>query len=291
MEGCVATIGMFDGVHIGHQFVLRHVVKQAKELGLQSLCITFDHTIRNEKMLTSLNQKILLIRKNGIERVEVLAFTDALRNMTAQQFMAQVLKTQLNVKVLLIGYDNRFGHNREEGFDEYVGYGQQLGINVISLPPAPSEGKGKAISSSVIRQLIGAGKVEEAACGLGRPYSISGHVAHGEHIGTQLGFPTANIIPDENSQLIPSAGVYAVRVQLSTSSPYIKGMMNIGSRPTFGKHSQTLEVHLLHFQQDLYGQHLTIEFITRLREERTFATSEDLICQLKQDAILTEQQI
>ena len=291
MSGFVATIGMFDGVHLGHQFVLRHVVERAHTMGLQSLCITFDHSPRQEQVLTPLDEKVRLIRQMGIDRVEVLAFTAELKSLTSRQFMEQVLRNQMNVRVLLTGYDNRFGRNREEGFDDYVRYGRELGIEVVSLPPAPSEGREGLVSSSYIRQLLLEGQVAEAAQCLGHPYSISGRVAHGEHIGTELGFPTANLVPSE-SQLIPSPGAYAVKVTLLTPHSSLhtqNGMMNIGTRPTFDGHEQTLEVHILHFHEDLYGQALSVEFVKRLREERRFDSVEALKEQLKQDAIQAEQ--
>lgn len=291
MDGFVATIGMFDGVHLGHQFVLQQTIYLARESGLQPLCITFDHSPRQEQVLTPLDEKVRLIRKMGIDRVEVLAFTAELKSLTARQFMEQVLRDQMNVRVLLTGYDNRFGRNREEGFDDYVRYGQELGIEVVSLPPAPSEGREGVVSSSYIRQLLLDGQVAEAADCLGHPYSISGHVAHGEHIGTELGFPTANLVPSE-SQLIPAPGAYAVKVTLLTPHSSLhteNGMMNIGTRPTFDGHEQTLEVHILHFHEDLYGQALSVEFVQRLREERRFDSMEALKEQLKQDAIQAEQ--
>ena len=284
MEGYVATIGMFDGVHLGHQFVLRQVVKQAHQRGLQSLCITFDHSPRSEQVLTPLDEKLRLIRQTGIDRVEVLTFTEQLKHLTARQFMEQVLKAQLGVRMLLTGYDNRFGHNRAEGFDDYVRYGNELGIEVVGLP---AEGH---VSSSYVRQLLLEGRVTEATACLGHPYTISGHVNHGEHIGTHLGFPTANLMPDDPRQLIPAGGVYAVQVIAAgeESGREIKGMMNIGTRPTFGEHQQTLEVHLLHYHNDLYGQPLTVSFGYRLREERHFDSPEALIEQLKQDALEAE---
>ena len=292
MDGFVATIGMFDGVHLGHQFVLRQVVDQAHKLGLQPLCITFDHSPRQEQVLTPLDEKVRLIRQMGIDHVEVLAFTEELKALTARQFMEQVLRDQMNVRVLLTGYDNRFGHNREEGFDDYVRYGQELGIEVVSLPPAPTKGREDIVSSSYIRQLLSEGQVKEATQCLGHPYSISGHVAHGEHIGTELGFPTANLVPSSLQQLIPAPGAYAVRVTLLTPSPSLlplSGMMNIGTRPTFDGHMQTLEVHIFNFHEDLYGQPLSVEFVDKLREERRFDSMEALKEQLKQDAIQAEQ--
>ena len=305
MSGFVATIGMFDGVHLGHQFVLRQVVERAHTMGLESLCITFDHSPHREQILTPLDEKLRLIRQTGIDRIETLAFTPELKALTAKQFMTQVLKNQLGVCVLLTGYDNRFGHNREEGFDDYVRYGQELGIEVMNLPPLaqhpspnthhPSpitQHPSPNICSSYIRQLLQAGNVSEATACLGRHFTITGRVVHGEHIGTSLGYPTANLLPDDPRQLIPAAGVYAVLVSPNTHHPTpFKGMMNIGTRPTFGQHSQTLEVHLLHYQGDLYDQQLSVSFVSRIREERRFDNVETLKEQIKQDAIQAEQAI
>ena len=287
--GYVATIGMFDGVHLGHQFVLHHVVETAREQGLQSMAITFDQTMPRDQVLTSLSAKRLLLSKTGIDRIEVLQFTDELRQMTAREFMQQVLRDQLDVKILLTGYDNRFGHNREEGFVDYVRYGQELGIEVKSLPPAPSKGRGRTISSSFIRQLLTEGHVGKASEGLGYPYTILGRVEHGEHVGTQLGFPTANLVPVDEKQLIPAAGAYAVKVRMENSVEWKHGMMNIGMRPTFNGHKRTLEVHIFRLNEDLYGQQLLVSFVERLREEQRFENVETLINQLQQDAVLAEQ--
>ncbi len=287
MRDYVATIGMFDGVHRGHQFVLRHVVETARRRGLPSMAITFDKlkTTAAKTMLTPLDEKLLLLSRMGIDRTEVLPFTDALRQMTARQFMQQVLKEQLHVQVLLTGYDNRFGYNREEGYDDYVRYGHELGIEVQQLPQAPDGN----VSSSIIRQLLTEGRVTEAAQLLGYPYTVMGRVAHGEHIGTSLGFPTANIVPDSDQQLIPANGVYAVKVQLDNSQEQKHAMMNIGHRPTFDGQQQTMEAHIFQLSQDLYDQHLSVSFIGRLRDERRFDSKEALKEQLRDDAIQTEE--
>jgi riboflavin kinase/FMN adenylyltransferase len=269
--------------------VLHHVVETAREQGLQSMAITFDQTMPRDQVLTSLSAKRLLLSKTGIDCIEVLQFTDELRQMTAREFMQQVLKEQLNVKILLTGYDNRFGHNREEGFDDYVRYGQELGIEVKSLPPAPSKGRGRTISSSFIRQLLTEGHVGKASEGLGYPYTILGRVEHGEHVGTQLGFPTANLVHVDEKQLIPAAGAYAVKVRMENSVEWKHGMMNIGMRPTFNGHKRTLEVHIFRLNEDLYGQQLLVSFVERLREEQRFENVETLINQLQQDAVLAEQ--
>lgn len=270
MGGFVATIGMFDGVHRGHQFVLRHVVDEAQRRGLHSMAVTFDR--QGAPTLTSLADKLRLMAQCGIERTEVLTFDDALKQLTARQFMADVLQARYDVRVLMIGYDNRFGHNRAEGFDDYVRYGRELGMDVLQLP---AEG---TVCSSMIRQLLTNGDVAAVAEALGYAYTISGCVAHGEHVGTQMGFPTANLVPDCATQLLPAPGVYAVRVGTHG------GMMNIGTRPTFDGHQQTLEVNIFDFDDDLYGREISVSFVQRLRDEKYFDSPEALIHQLQIDS-------
>ena len=272
---------MFDGVHRGHQFVLQHVVDEARQRGLQSMAITFDKS--GPQTLTPLDQKRLLLTKTGIDRIEVLTFNDALKQMTAREFMQQELRDRLGVKVLLTGYDNRFGHNRTEGFDDYVRYGQELGIEVLQLP---QEGE---ISSSIIRQLVVEGAISKANELLGNPYTILGSVEHGEHIGTKLGYPTANLVLVDDCQLIPAAGVYAVKIRMENSVEWKHGMMNIGMRPTFDGQSQTLEVNVFRLKENLYGQQLQVAFFERLRGEQRFDSIEALKAQLQQDAIEAER--
>lgn len=279
-KGYVATIGMFDGVHRGHQFVLRQVVNNARQHGLQSLVITFD---RKQSLLTPLEEKTTLISNAGIDRIEILPFTDELKAMTAREFMEQVLKERFHVRILLIGYDNRFGHNRVEGFEDYVRYGRELNIEVRQLP---ADGE---VSSSRIRQHLQQGQVSDAAQCLGHPYTITGSVEHGEHIGTKLGFPTANMVPHDRCQIIPAPGVYAVMVKLENSKELRHGMMNIGMRPTFNGHKQTLEVHVIGLSKDLYGQEISIYFVERLRSERYFESMEALKEQLQCDAVRAEE--
>ena len=279
--GYVATIGKFDGVHRGHQFVLQHVADEARQRGLQSMAITFDKT--GPQTLTPLDQKRLLLTKTGIDRIEVLTFNEALKQMTAREFMEQELRDRLGVKVLLTGYDNRFGHNRTEGFEDYVRYGQELGIEVLQLP---QEGE---ISSSIIRQLVIDGDIHKANELLGNPYTILGRVEHGEHIGTKLGYPTANLVLIDKCQLIPAAGVYAVKIRLENSVEWKHGMMNIGMRPTFDGQHQTLEVNVFRLKENLYGQQLQVAFIERLRGEQRFDSIEALKEQLRQDAIEAER--
>lgn len=279
--GYVATIGMFDGVHRGHQFVLQHVVDEARQRALRSMAITFDKG--SAQTLTPLAQKRTLLMNTGIDRIEVLTFNEALKQMTAREFMQQVLRDKYGVKVLLIGYDNRFGHNRTEGFQDYVRYGKELDIEVLQLPAAGE------ISSSIIRQQVAAGDISKANELLGHPYTIAGRVEHGEHIGTKLGFPTANIVVDDQCQLIPAAGVYAVNIRMENNTEWKHGMMNIGTRPTFNGQRQTLEVNIFHLSEDLYGQRIEVTFAERLRGEQRFDSAEALKEQLQRDAIEAER--
>lgn len=281
--GYVATIGMFDGVHLGHQYVLQQVMLTARERGMQSMAITFDHTLRKEPLLTTLDDKFSLLQRLGIDRIEVLAFTNALKQMTAREFMQQVLKEKLDVRVLLIGYDNRFGRGRSEDFDDYLCFGREMGIDVIQLSAQGT------VCSSLIRQQLKEGRVAEAADLLGHPYLLEGRVEHGEHIGTRLGYPTANLVPADGQQLIPASGVYAVRVSLDHQPTLYAAMMNIGRRPTFDGQHTTLEVHVLHLNWDLYGHQLTVHFIERLRDEQRFDSEEALVRQLEADARKVEE--
>ncbi|MBQ8152818.1 MAG: bifunctional riboflavin kinase/FAD synthetase [Prevotella sp.] len=289
---CVATIGMFDGVHKGHRFVLSHVCDYAKEHGLASTVITFDKhpkevvvTDWKPQLLTTFDERMRLLEETGIDRCVVLPFTQEMAAQSAYDFM-RLMADRLGVKVLMTGYDNRFGHNRHDTFEDYVRYGEKIGIKVKGLPPAPSEERGGVVSSSMVRRLLGEGKVHEAADALTYSYRVTGKVVRGEHIGTHLGYPTANLQLTDESKLIPASGVYAVGVRVNGQWSMVKdykGMMNIGTRPTFGEHAQTLEVHILDFKGDLYGKTITVAFIERLRDEQRFESEEELKRQLEED--------
>lgn len=289
---CVATIGMFDGVHKGHRFVLEHICEQAKARQLASMVITFDRHPREvvqtdwkPLLLTTFEERMKLLGETGVDYCVVLPFTKELAALSARDFML-LMQERLGVKVLMTGYDNRFGHHRHETFEDYVRYGEEIGMEVKGLSPCPSpKRKGSMVSSSLIRQLLAEGNVSEAMECLSYPYRLTGKVVKGDHIGTTLGFPTANLQVNDSRKLIPAPGVYAVTCKKSTTnSQRLLGMMNIGTRPTFGTHAQTLEVHLLDYEGDLYGKEITVSFIKRLREERRFDNEEELKTQLKEDA-------
>ena len=284
----VATIGFFDGVHLGHKHLLNRVSSLAKETpGLCSMAITFDTHPRKvvasdyqPRLITTTEEKLKLLSLTDIDVCVVLRFTPEMASMTAFDFMQQVLLRRLRVHTLVMGYDNRFGHNRDEGFEQYVEYGRQMGMQV-------SKGDTYVlnqiyVSSSVIRNMLIKGMVDEAAQCLGRSYFISGTVVHGEGVGHTIGFPTANLQIDDD-KLLPLSGAYAVRVHVGGITTIYNGMMNIGHRPTYhGKH-RTLEVHIFDFDTNIYGRRVTVDFVRRLRDEVKFTSPSKLTAQLNQD--------
>lgn len=285
---CVTTIGFFDGVHRGHQYLIRQVQAEAQRRGVDACIVTFaEHPRRTlaadfqPRLLTTLDEKLDLLADAGVDRCCVLRFDREMASLHARDFMKQYLKDRLHAEALIAGYDHRFGAGREEGFAHYVHYGQQLGIDVKRARPL--EAAGVVVSSSATRRFLEAGNVEMAALCLGRPYDLSGTVAHGHEVGRTLGFPTANVVPGTADKIIPAAGVYAARC--TTNGQCYDAMVNVGTRPTFdGDGSLTIEAHLFNFDADLYGQPLRVDFIARLREERRFDSPDDLRRQLEADA-------
>lgn len=285
---CVATIGFFDGVHCGHRHLIRQVTEEARRRSLASLVVTFDRHPRQvldseycPRMLTTFTERIQLLSQTDVDRCVVLPFNRHMASLTARDFMSEVLLKRLGVKVLVTGYDSRFGSGRSDGFNDYVGYGKDMGMEVMRGEPLVVGGVG--VSSSVIRSLLCEGEVTMAARCLGYPYMLAGTVVAGERIGRRLGFPTANILPDDESQLIPACGVYAVKVSLPSAGRQLGGMMNIGMRPTFGGDRMTLEVHVFGFSGDIYGQRMAVSFVSRLRGECKFRSGEELAAWLAED--------
>ena len=290
----VATIGFFDGVHRGHQYLISRLMEQAAAAGMPSMVITFDRHPREvlgsnyqPRMLSTLSEKLQRLRQTGVDRCEVLSFTPQLAALTAREFMQHVLKEQLNVGKLYIGYDNRFGHNREEGFDDYVRYGREMGIEVIHNDAFQLNKVN--ISSSVVRSFLDEGEVELANQCLGYNYTVEGGVVDGVQEGRKMGFPTANIEPSYALKLIPAPGVYAVKVRVEGTDEWLSGMMNIGTRPTLGENKLSLEVHILHFSGNLYGRTLAVSFVKRLRAERRFSSPSALRNQLIRDEQAVEE--
>lgn len=284
----VQTIGFFDGVHAGHRFLLGEVRKEAEKRGLKSMAVTFGEppavVVRPNNvppLLTSTRQKLRLIEECGIDATAILDFTPQLAKMTAHDFMRDILCDRLNGKALLIGYDHHFGHAPTDNFSDYRRYGAEMGLEVLPAPEF-STPDGAHVSSTSIRRLLLDGDVEQAARLLTREYSVEGMVEHGDGIGRRMGFPTANIRPQEPRQLLPAAGVYAVKVSIDACD--YAGMLYIGTRPTFANSQERrMEVNILDFSGDIYGRTLTVTFLRRLRGEERFSSPKALEEQLQKD--------
>lgn len=285
--GCVASIGFFDGVHAGHRFLIEQVRTIAAERRMQSMLITFYEHPRSvlhsdyvPQLLTSPDEKLSLLRETGIDKIEVLHFTEEMSQLSAKEYMQQVLHDKFGVTVLVMGYDHRFGHGGGTQ-EDYQRWGQEVGIEVVTQPAAPTQNRDNNVSSSLIRRLLTEGAVTDANKLLGHHYTLQGEVVGGHQVGREIGFPTANLKPHPY-KLVPRNGVYAVLVE--AKNRHLKGMLNIGERPTIdSSHTQSIEVNIFDFNDDLYGQQVTIHFIARLREEQRFDSREALIRQIEQD--------
>lgn len=282
----VATIGFFDGVHLGHRFLIQQVKVAATQTGWQSSIITFPvhprQVIQSEfqpQLLSSPEEKIELLASTGVDNCILLPFTRELSQLTAYEFM-QLLYDKYKVRMLVIGYDHRFGHNRAETFEDYCRYGRELGIHIMQASAYTQEQD--KVSSSAIRRALQTGDIRTATKFLGYHYYLEGTVVDGYKVGRKIGFPTANLRVDFPNKLIPSIGVYAVCVYVNGGK--YKGMLNIGYRPTINNGTDlSIEVHILDFQGDIYHQKMRIEFIEFLRPEEKFHSVDELILQMQKD--------
>lgn len=291
----VATIGMFDGVHLGHCSLIEHVRCEAHNRGMASAVVTFAahprevlHPESPMQLLTTYNERMKHLSATGIDYAIVLDFSAELARLSAREFL-DMLHRDYAMQAICIGYDHRFGHNRSEGFTEYCAYGKELGIDVIEAKPFfIKEGN---ISSSAIRRALAAGNIEQANAMAGYRYCLSGTVVEGHQLGRTLGFPTANIKIDNDNKLLPAMGVYAVIVTLPNKTTY-KGMMAIGNRPTLQDNNPlSIEVHLLDFTGNLYGEKISVEFVTFLRHEEKYNSLDELRRALSHDEQMTRQRL
>jgi riboflavin kinase/FMN adenylyltransferase len=290
-NGFVITQGTFDGVHLGHQHVLKQVVNLAKLYNKPSLLITFhphprlviDPQNTSIKLLSSIEEKAKKILEMGIDYVLVLSFTHEISQYSPREFVNEILVKKLNVQCMVVGYDHRFGKNRSGGFQELTNLASEFNFDVKEIDA--SEIEEIAVSSTRIRNALSSGNLTSANELLGRPYTLSGTVVQGKQLGRQLGYPTANIQIDEPNKLIPPNGVY-IGYTLIGEIKY-KIMLNIGVRPTVDGTTQTIEAHILDFEKDIYNEHISLFLVQFLREEQRFNGLDALKIQLQQDEAKT----
>jgi riboflavin kinase/FMN adenylyltransferase len=286
----VLAIGNFDGVHLGHRALLARLTAKAEELGLPASVMTFEPHPRElfspdqaPARLTSLREKLGLLEACGVDRVYVCHFSRKLAGLTAEDFIARVLVQGLAVRHLIIGDDFRFGRGRGGDFAMLQQAGVDCGFGVEAMHTIDIDGE--RVSSSAVRETLAAGDLEHAARLLGRPYRISGRVVHGDKIGRRIGFPTANI--QLKRKRLPLTGVFAVNVS-GLDKRHLPGAANLGVRPTLGHALKpVLEVHLLDFDRQIYGTHVTVHFLHQLRREAKFESLEALTAQIARDVEAT----
>jgi len=292
-KNVVVTIGTFDGVHLGHKVIINQLKKAAQELGGESVLLTFFPHPRmvvfpddNElKLLNTIEERKELLEKAGIDHLIIHPFSKAFSRLTALEFVRDILVNRLNVKKVVIGYDHHFGRNREGSFEDLIEFGEVYGFSVEEIPAQDIQQIN--VSSTKIRTSLLAGEIHAATQFLGYPYFINGSVVKGDKIGREIGFPTANIKPDETYKLIPKKGVYAVKVIVNEKE--YEGMLNIGIRPTLKGINETIEVNIFDFDEEIYGQKIRVKFYERIRDEQPFEDLNELKNQLNIDKSKTIQ--
>ena len=283
----VATIGFFDGVHIGHRYLIDQVKELAQSSSLPSAVITFPihprkvmQTDYQPALLCGYDEKIAQLNTTGVDYCISLDFTKEMSQLSAREFMQKILKDRINVDTLVIGYDHRFGHNREDGFEEYEQYGKEIGIRVVKAKEYDKE----YVSSSLIRTLLKEGDVKRVSHLLSYNYTISGKIIEGFKVGRTIGFPTANIEVWERYKVIPAFGVYAVYAHVEDKR--YNAMLYIGNRPTLQNGAQiSIEVNLFDFDGNLYNKELTAEFLEFVRGDEKFKSIDILRKQIHEDKL------
>jgi len=281
------TVGSFDGVHIGHQKIFNHLKNSSKIKDSLTTIVTFNPHPRkilgnmktNLKILNNLEEKISLFRNCDIDQLIIINFTKEFSRLSYQDFAKNILVDKLNVCSMVIGHDHHFGRNREGGLDKLKTLGAVYGFSVTEV--SAIKRNGEIVSSSVIRNHLENGRMDVVCEFLGRCYSLTGTVVHGDGRGEKLGYPTANLESDDPEKVIPKRGVYSVDIGIDNQ--LFKGMMNIGVRPTFNFDPLTLEVHIFNFDAKIYTQKVEIFFKRYIREEIKFSNEEALKAQLEKD--------
>lgn len=289
-RNAIITIGTFDGVHAGHRFIIQQLEQAAAECDGETVIVTFDPHPRevlaprpnNIRLLTTLPEKIALLEKAGIDHLVVVPFTKAFSELSAREYLEDFLVARFKPHTIIIGYDHRFGHNREGGLELLEAEQQQYGFRLVEIPQQVVNDL--TVSSTKIRKSLQEGEVLLANQLLEYPYFLSGTVVHGDKMGRQLGYPTANLHLKDERKLIPAEGIYAVWVDVPGHDAPQPAVMSIGFRPTFNGTDLRLEVHLFDFNEDLYGKELTVYFVEYIRANQKFDDIKDLIVQMDRDS-------
>lgn len=279
-KATVVTIGTFDGVHTGHQKIIKRVVKAGQESGLESVILTFFPHPRmvlqqdsGIKLINTIEERVAILSKTGIDHLVVHPFTKEFSQLDAQEYVRDILVKQLRARKIIIGYDHRFGRNRSADIEDLRQLGKEYGVEVEEI--SKQEIDEVAVSSTKIRRALMEGEVEKANRFLQYPFSLSGWVIRGLGLGRDLGYPTANLLIPETYRLIPREGVYIVRSELLDQS-VVFGLMSIGVRPTIGGSQLAIETHFLDCDADLYGRFISIQMLSRIRDQKDFGNLEAL---------------
>ncbi len=286
----IAAVGMYDGVHRGHKFLIDYLRLEAVQRSLAAAAVTFRNhpltVVRPDAappMLSSPDEKMRMLEAAGVDDVIILDFNDKMRHMTAREFL-KMLKRRWAIDALVVGFNNRFGRDRLEGIEQYKAIGKEIGIDILEAPEY--KGLGAPVSSSIIREHLAQGRLAEANKSLGRHYSIKGVVVDGRRLGRTLGFPTANVAPEPANAALPVLGVYAAIV-VTPDGVRRPAVVNIGRRPTVEEDPEaapvTIEAHIINYAGYLYGSTIEIDFISFIREEKKFASVEKLRNALESD--------
>ncbi len=286
LQACVATVGMFDGVHRGHASLIDELKTEAARLGLPAVVVTFwphpkcvieplDHTF---SLLNTLDEKVALLSKTGLDALVVVPFTTTFSRLTPEEFITQIMLEKLRAKYFVMGYNHRFGAGKRDAEDyEKISHAAGLPCRRAAKYAVDTTD----CSSSAVRHALSIGDVALAAKILGYDYAISGKIVHGDKIGRQIGYPTANIDVREQKKILPADGVYAARAEISGSTH--KAVVNVGYRPTVGGNEKRVEVHVINYNTDIYDQHMNVQFVQRIRGEKHFDSLQQLRSQIDVD--------
>jgi riboflavin kinase/FMN adenylyltransferase len=289
IKNAIVTQGTFDGVHMAHKVIINRLKELARQHDGETVVMTFDPHPRmvlypedhGLKILQTLDEKIEALDKAGVDHLVVIPFTKEFSRLSSLQFIRDIIVNQIGTKVLVIGYNHRFGKNREGSFEHLKEYSSLYGFDVVEIPEQDVDQE--SVSSTRIRKALGIGDIQIANKYLGRKYSITGTVLHGKQLGRTIGYPTANIHVSNQYKLIPADGVYAVNVIIGHKT--YGGMLNAGFRPTVDGKTHSIEVHIFDFNEDIYNQFITIEYVDKLRDEIKFNGLDALKNQLEKDKL------